>query len=111
MPPPQTQWAQGTVDQRAPEDHEDHHRAELHSLCEGPADQRRRDHEEHALEEHVGQAVDGQTGNDGDNGLPAVRQFAIGHPLASTPRMKRLSMVPMYAGAVFGSSEPPKAMV
>ena len=72
MPPPQTQWAKRAVDQRAPQDHEHDHRAELHPLGKGPADQRRRDDEEHALEEHVGQHGDRQAGIQGHDGLAVV---------------------------------------
>ena len=53
MPPPHTQWHSGTVHDRAPQNHEQHHRAELHPLGKRAANQRRRDDEEHALEQHV----------------------------------------------------------
>ena len=54
--------AQRAVDQRAPQDHEHDHRAELHSLGKRPADQGRRDDEEHALEQHVGHHGNRQSG-------------------------------------------------
>ena len=62
--------AQRAIDQRAPEDHEHDHRAELHPLGKRPADQRRGDDEEHALEQHVRQPGDVQVGKHRNVGLP-----------------------------------------
>ena len=42
------------VDKERPEHGEEHHCAELHALCEGTGDQRRRDDGEHHLVDHVG---------------------------------------------------------
>ena len=45
----------GEVDERHPEEHEQHHGRELHALGEGADDQRGRDHREGHLEHHVGE--------------------------------------------------------
>ena len=70
---------QRAVDAGAPEDREDHHRAEPHPLGKGPADQGRSDDEEHPLEQHVGHGRDRQPGKErqfgaagGPNGIHSL---------------------------------------
>ena len=45
--------AQRLIDERHPEEHQDHERREAHAPCHGAADDGRRDHDEHHLEHGV----------------------------------------------------------
>ncbi len=97
--------AERTVDQRPPQHHEDHHRAEFHAFGKRPADECRRDDEEHALKQHVRQQrylgwlalhVHWRKGSVGRI-VPAARHvvhrqvLAIANPLPTTAECQRVT--------------------
>ena len=73
---------QRTINQGAPADHEHDHRAELHPFGKGPANQRGRNDEEHALIDHVRHDEEGRVGRNGRCGPADVHS-------ALTPCMSR----------------------